>query len=169
MENVPLSGDDPQKRFGHTVTMISKTKAILFGGAISSEGNYKITGDTFLYDCMTCSWKKIHPHYEEQRGPCPRAAHASTVVEELQMVVFGGAIGHGTLADDDLYLLKNVDNGPGTWVKVPVDSKDVFLLLFYHFFLLEKRRNFEECLIWILWGYWLIIGISLFPLLFVIL
>lgn len=123
MENVPLSGDDPQKRFGHTVTLISKTKAILFGGAISSDGNYKITGDTFLFDCTACTWSKIHPHYEEQRGPCPRAAHASTVVEELQMVVFGGAIGHGTLADDELYLLKNVDNGPGTWVKVPVESK----------------------------------------------
>ena len=123
MENVPLTGDDPQKRFGHTVPLISKTKAILFGGAISSDGNYKITGDTFLFDCTNCTWSKIHPHYEEQRGPCPRAAHASTVVEELQMVVFGGAIGHGTLADDDLYLLKNVDNGPGTWVKVPVESK----------------------------------------------
>jgi hypothetical protein len=41
------------------------------------------------------------------------------------MVVFGGAVGHGTLADDDLYLLKGVDNGSGTWVKVPVESKRV--------------------------------------------
>jgi protein phosphatase len=37
--------------------------------------------------------------------PSPRAAHASTNVETMQMVVFGGATGGGSYASDDLYLL----------------------------------------------------------------
>lgn len=38
-------------------------------------------------------------------APSPRAAHASTNVEQMQMVVYGGATGGGSLASDDLYLL----------------------------------------------------------------
>ena len=49
--------------------------------------------------------------------PSPRAAHSSTNVEQMQMVVYGGATGGknyskiinvllgGSLASDDLYLL----------------------------------------------------------------
>jgi hypothetical protein len=33
-----MTGDIPSPRFGHTFTMISKTKAVLFGGAISVAG-----------------------------------------------------------------------------------------------------------------------------------
>jgi hypothetical protein len=32
---VKTVGDIPNARFGHTFTMISKSKAVLFGGAIS--------------------------------------------------------------------------------------------------------------------------------------
>lgn len=34
-----MSGDIPMPRFGHSFTMVSKTKAVLFGGAISTNGN----------------------------------------------------------------------------------------------------------------------------------
>ena len=37
--------------------------------------------------------------------PSPRAAHSSTNVEQMQMVVYAGATGGGSLASDDLYLL----------------------------------------------------------------
>ena len=37
--------------------------------------------------------------------PSPRAAHSATNVEQMQMVVYGGATGGGSLASDDLYLL----------------------------------------------------------------
>lgn len=122
MESVPINGDSPQQRFGHTMTMISKTKAILFGGAVSTEGTYKITNDTFLFDSRTMSWTRLFPQHYQQKAPCARAAHAAASVEEMQIVIYGGAIGHGTLADDDLYLLKSAENGPGSWVKVPVEG-----------------------------------------------
>jgi len=48
--SVTYSGNSPKPRFGHTVTRISKTKAILFGGAIGNTGKFSITGDTFLCD-----------------------------------------------------------------------------------------------------------------------
>ncbi len=38
MERVEFTGDSPQARFGHTITPISKDKAILFGGAVGDTG-----------------------------------------------------------------------------------------------------------------------------------
>jgi hypothetical protein len=38
MESIKFTGDSPQPRFGHTITLVSKTKAILFGGAIGDTG-----------------------------------------------------------------------------------------------------------------------------------
>ena len=35
MERVKAYGDVPSPRFGHTFTMVSANKAVLFGGAIS--------------------------------------------------------------------------------------------------------------------------------------
>lgn len=37
-EKIKMSGDIPQPRFGHTFTMVSKTKGVLFGGAVSVSG-----------------------------------------------------------------------------------------------------------------------------------
>jgi len=37
-EKVKVSGDVPSPRFGHTFTMVSSTKAVLFGGAVSLAG-----------------------------------------------------------------------------------------------------------------------------------
>lgn len=34
-EKVKTTGDVPSPRFGHTFTMVSSTKAVLFGGAVS--------------------------------------------------------------------------------------------------------------------------------------
>lgn len=47
---IKTTGDIPHARFGHTFTMISKYKAVLFGGAVSENGTFNI-----LY-------RKIH-HY----------------------------------------------------------------------------------------------------------
>jgi protein phosphatase len=35
-----FTGDNPQPRFGHTITLIDKHRAILFGGAVGDTGNY---------------------------------------------------------------------------------------------------------------------------------
>lgn len=42
---------NPEKRFGHSVTMVSKDRAIIFGGAVG-DGVYRITNDLFSYDCI---------------------------------------------------------------------------------------------------------------------
>ncbi|MFM7857558.1 MAG: Kelch repeat-containing protein [Flammeovirgaceae bacterium] len=42
MEQCQFGGDNPQARFGHTITPISKDKALLFGGAVGDNGNYDL-------------------------------------------------------------------------------------------------------------------------------
>ena len=51
MQILDLLGEKPSARFGHTVTPITKTKVLLFGGATGDSGKYTITNDTFLLDC----------------------------------------------------------------------------------------------------------------------
>jgi len=50
---VEVTGNAPLPRFGHTMTPISKTKVILFGGATGDTGRYSITGDTYCFDMIT--------------------------------------------------------------------------------------------------------------------
>jgi hypothetical protein len=38
VDKVKVTGDIPAPRFGHTFTMVSSTKAVLFGGAVSIAG-----------------------------------------------------------------------------------------------------------------------------------
>lgn len=59
MEMLQTLGNTPQPRFGHTMTLISDTKVILFGGATGDAGKYQITGDTYSFDLVTHCWKKI--------------------------------------------------------------------------------------------------------------
>jgi len=63
-------------------------------------------------------WRKL-----EGNGiaPSPRAAHSASSLEILQLVVYGGATGGGSLASDDLFLL-DLRQGEDTanWVIVPV-------------------------------------------------
>lgn len=77
-------------RFGHTVTKISKNRAVLFGGATGSTKKYFMTAETFLFDHLAQNWRKIKP---SGSCPCPRAAHAATVVETDQLVIYGGSTG----------------------------------------------------------------------------
>ncbi len=53
IEKVKVSGEIPAARFGHTLTSISKTKAILFGGAIGDSGKFIITNETYCFDFPT--------------------------------------------------------------------------------------------------------------------
>lgn len=48
----PVTGDIPPSRFGHTFTMVSKDKAVLFGGAVS------ISGTLNLYKRKICHHKR---------------------------------------------------------------------------------------------------------------
>ena len=119
---IPQTLPNPEKRFGHTITMVDKDRAILFGGAVG-DGVYRITNDTYSFDCKTNKWSILQPKKSED-SPSPRAAHGSTSVEKNQLVIFGGAHSHGNLVDNELYLLKLASNDSnGRWVKVPVSGQ----------------------------------------------
>lgn len=42
-EKIKVAGDVPSPRFGHTFTMVSNSKAVLFGGAVSLAGIFFVT------------------------------------------------------------------------------------------------------------------------------
>ncbi|CAD8187082.1 unnamed protein product [Paramecium pentaurelia] len=116
METVTFGGDNPQPRFGHTICMIAPNKIALFGGAVGDTGRYTITGDVYIGDVTQRKWKRI-----EASGSVPtnRAAHQALAIELNQMIIFGGAVGGGGLADDNLFVFELRDD-TGTWVTVPV-------------------------------------------------
>lgn len=117
----PQEPPHPEKRFGHTITMISKERAVVFGGAVG-DSIYKITNDTFCYNAQVGRWTVLKPKSQDE-APSPRAAHGATAVESNQMVIFGGAHSHGNLVDNELYLLKLSNNETlAKWVKVPVEN-----------------------------------------------
>lgn len=115
---LPKNVTQPQARFGHTITMVNKYKVVLFGGATGDTGKYSMTGETFIFNMYLKTWTELSV---KGVAPSPRAAHASTNVEQMQMVVYGGATGGGSLASDDLYLL-DMRNGEeqAQWMIVPV-------------------------------------------------
>ena len=118
VENLETYGEIPLARFGHTITMINKTKVILFGGATGDTGKYSMIGETYSFDCPKRTWIKLNIH---GITPSPRAAHAAVNVEILQMVIYGGATGGGSLASDDLYLLDlRQGEESAQWMIVPV-------------------------------------------------
>lgn len=56
VEEVEVNGDIPQARFGHTITIVSKTKVVLFGGATGDTGKYSMTGETYMYNILNKAW-----------------------------------------------------------------------------------------------------------------
>lgn len=85
-----------------------------------------MTGETFMFNIVNKQWTKLqgkNSTHSLVKGvpPSPRAAHSSTNVEQMQMVVYAGATGGGSLASDDLYLL-DMRNGEAMaqWMIVPV-------------------------------------------------
>ena len=56
VEALEVNGEVPQARFGHTITIVSKAKVVLFGGATGDTGKYSMTGETFLYNILNKTW-----------------------------------------------------------------------------------------------------------------
>jgi hypothetical protein len=99
-EDVEAFGDIPQARFGHTITLVSKTKVVLFGGATGDTGKFSMTGETYIFNIIEKNWIKLNGKTAVNNlvvvkgvPPSPRAAHSCTNVEQMQMVVYGGATG----------------------------------------------------------------------------
>lgn len=116
MEKLVFQGDNPKARFGHSLTLACKSKAILFGGAIGDSTQYSITNDIYSLDLVNLGWKKINP---QGKKPSPRAAHSTCAIELYHLMVYGGATGGGGLSSDELFLLdlkKGEENA--TWVQI---------------------------------------------------
>jgi protein phosphatase len=54
-----VNGDVPPARFGHTMTLVTKSKAILFGGAIGDSGKFIITNEAYSFEFTSKKWKKL--------------------------------------------------------------------------------------------------------------
>ena len=59
MQKVEVFGEVPLARFGHTITLVSKKKAVMFGGATGDTGKYIITGDTYVLELPSYKWTKL--------------------------------------------------------------------------------------------------------------
>ncbi|KAH8584532.1 serine threonine phosphatase alpha [Cryptosporidium sp. chipmunk genotype I] len=112
-----MFGDIPTARFGHSTTFVGNSKVVLFGGAIGDSGRYTITADTYILDFSAgFQWKKI----TADNPPSARAAHASACVDLMQLVIYGGATGGGSLSSDELYLLDLRKDPHYGWMSVPI-------------------------------------------------
>jgi hypothetical protein len=60
VEELDVYGEVPQARFGHTITLVSKTKVVLFGGATGDTGKYSMTGETYLFNILTKAWSRLN-------------------------------------------------------------------------------------------------------------
>ena len=120
-----VQGDNPPPRFGHTVNIISKTRIVIFGGAISTPNNqasYTMTSDLYLYNMSQNLWKKLEPA-NSNKPPHVRAAHASATVRDNQVLYYGGSIGNGQYATDDLWFLDIKNQEEVNWMQVPIDGQ----------------------------------------------
>lgn len=79
-ETLEIARNVPQARFGHTITMVNKYKVVLFGGATGDTGKYSMTGETFIFNMLLRTWTELNV---KGVPPSPRAAHASTNVEQM--------------------------------------------------------------------------------------
>ena len=51
--------NDMAPRFGHTITLVQKSKAVLFGGATGVEGRFSINSDTYVFYIESKKWVKL--------------------------------------------------------------------------------------------------------------
>ena len=109
-------GLKPQNRFGHTIVPITKTKVCLFGGSVGDSHKLNYNNETFTYNILTKFWQKINIKNPETI-PNGRAAHAACALGEGKMVIYGGSIVNGGLADDILNIFElNLENeNEGQW------------------------------------------------------
>jgi len=115
----------PPPRFGHTVNIISKSCIVIFGGAISTPDNqasYTMTSDLYLYNMPQNFWKKLETS-TSNKPPHVRAAHASATVRENQVLYYGGSIGNGQYATDDLWFLDIKNQEEANWMQVPIEGQ----------------------------------------------
>lgn len=58
-EKIQVFGNVPSPRFGHTCTVLSKNKIVMYGGATGNTGQFSITDNTYLLEMANKFWKKL--------------------------------------------------------------------------------------------------------------
>lgn len=58
-QKVECSGKTPSARFGHTLTMVSGSKIVMFGGAVGDTKNFVFSNETYTLNLMTKIWTKL--------------------------------------------------------------------------------------------------------------
>ena len=119
LEKVNHMGDIPSNRFGHTIVPITKTKVCLFGGSVGDSHKLNYNNETFTYNILTKIWQKINIKNPESI-PSGRAAHAACAIGDGKMVIYGGSIANGGLAEDILHIFQlNLEcQNEGEWSQI---------------------------------------------------
>lgn len=92
-------GMTPSPRFGHSLTLINTSNAILFGGAVGDIDSCKFSNETFSYNLMTRIWMNVLNStimiltkiIASSEMPTPRAAHSAVANDNSQLIVHGGS------------------------------------------------------------------------------
>ena len=58
-QKLECTGKLPSARFGHTITMVSNTKVVMFGGAIGDTKNFSFSNETYVLNISTKAWTKV--------------------------------------------------------------------------------------------------------------
>ena len=58
-EEVDCTGGLPSAIFGHTTTLVGKTKVILFGGVIDTNGKMGMSNSLHIYSVYNNQWVKV--------------------------------------------------------------------------------------------------------------
>jgi len=114
----------PPQPFGHIVNLISKTSIVIFGGAISMPDNqksYTMTSYLYWYNMAQKFWKKLETS-NSYKPPHVRASQVSATVRENQVLYYGGSIGNGQNATDDLWFLDIKNQEEANWMQVPIEG-----------------------------------------------
>jgi protein phosphatase len=88
LRHLETSGEAPPAGFGHTFTLLSDSRAILFGGTFDmSAAGFQFSNNFYEFNVERSIWTRIN-----QTGfiPSPRAAHAADRISATQIAIFGG-------------------------------------------------------------------------------
>ena len=58
-QKVECLGKLPSARFGHSLTMVSQSKIVMFGGAVGDTKNFVFSNETYSLNLSTKTWNKL--------------------------------------------------------------------------------------------------------------
>ncbi len=58
-KEMECKGTVPPPSFGHTATLIGKTRVVLFGGAIEADHKYVMTNAVYVFSVYKGEWNRL--------------------------------------------------------------------------------------------------------------